>query len=470
MRKWLLIFTLLTSVGAWADDGLAQFCVVDGKSWDVLLNDFIAGWDNQGNFCEYKRFIAMNSLISLDMRANSDQYNQRMDQLYAFENKSEPVNYLEMAFQETWANQVVDAWLDLDDGLAAGKGSGALLNLIGVSLVSPHIKQYSSRPIVFLKTLLSGFFEKHKFTFGVKTKPLVTPSMAVGQRPATITAFVHPPLLPGQLDPVDDQTRSGFIEEFHDQILAAGAGAATGWVSGHFEDVGFRFIWPTWGSILSRANWSRTKFTDLSSPGMIASLAAAFYLADRAAQSEAYADFRKRVTISKTDLLTLANQILRDVNAKDNYQTWVHVEQLKNGLMLENYLLTRQNIQDLSNESERAKHQLRVHFADCGVSRDQTVAAQKAIFESRISANIEHERPNLEASLDITQSVQLILLKQSDPLVDPLIDTVRDLMLRDRMILESKIVVDSVWDDIVSAVSTVQAECKLLNSDSGVYP
>jgi hypothetical protein len=320
----------------------------------------------------------------------------------------------------------------------------------------------------FLREFITNYLKKRALVFGSTSVGRNVKKLSFGNKPEIETGFVRPPLADLKAEPSDARTRGVFVNEFWDQIIAAGAGVGGGWIGGHYASLGVKSVVPKWAAVFTRSLWSRSKVADFASPGVLAGFAVTYYLSDKISEGVTRFEFHKRVDAAKNNLTGIAANITSSVAAKNEYGVWLNSEKLKNGLMLQNYLLTKDFTQGLSEESDKAIRLTLADFADCDRSRERIIESQKIKFKTGVRALLQKERINLLAALDVTQAVQEILLAQSDAMTEPLIDTNNNLLLRDRWILDAEQVGEEAWRDITAAVTDVQIECSLAPAE--VYP
>jgi hypothetical protein len=330
--------------------------------------------------------------------------------------------------------------------------------LATAALVIPHSKTFSAKTVRFLRDFVTNYVRKRALVFGGTSVGTSLSRLSFGSQSKIETGMVRPPLLDSSGEASDPRTRGVFVGEYWDQMIAASAGVAGGWVGGHYSSLAVKSVLPKWTSV-TRASWARGKVADFASPGVLTGFAVTFYLSYKISEGMSNHEFQKDVSAAKANLNALAGKVTAAVAAKNEYDVWLKSEQLKNGLMLQNYLLTRNFTQNLSDESERYIRGTLARFSNCGFDRERILAGQRTAFKKRVAAEINREKINLLAALDITQSVQEILLAGSDAMTGPLIETNGNLLTRDRWILDADSLGEEMWQDIVGAVKDVHVEC-----------
>jgi len=444
-------------------------CNVAGKGWDQLLQDFIAGWTGgQPDFCEFKRFLGLNQMISVDMRMNESEYNQRMDQLYAFNDNSEPVNWLVMNFVDTWAGIFINANMDRD--FAHGKSwqsdtTWMTLSVVVISLLVPYMKKFTTRPVRFLRVLLNDLFESEPAIYGSVSTLTGVAGLAAGEQPAA-NHIVRPPLVSGTSGDLGDQvTRDGFMKDFEEEMIAAGSGVLSHWLAAHGASWGVGLVFPSWTIVFNRANISRTKFIDWAKPPVLAGLVVSFVAADLVAKGTENHQFLDHVDKTRGDLLNLADDAMG--NPRNELRSWQDMEKIKTELVAQNYLMTKDFMEDLGELVEREKTATVGEFGNCQDSHEQILAEHRTLFRTQLLKLIKKDKRNLDAALDITQSTQLALTRRPDPLTVPLVSIIQQLSVRDRLLMDADVMTDSIWRSVNAELSGLQVQCL---PDDVLYP
>ena len=475
MRKTLISITLAASLCAHAEMApqnappaplapaeVTPACGVEGKNWDQLLQDFIAGWSgSQPDFCEFKRFLSLNEMISVDMRMNEAEYNQRMEQLYAYNDQSEPVNWLVMAFVDTWAGIFVNANLEKEFDHAQSWRSSTtwmMLSVVVVSLLVPNMKKFSTRPMRFLRILINDLFENEPAIYGSTSTLKAVSGLSLGQQPQLANHLVRPPLVSAG-DATDQLTRNAFMRDFEDEMIAAGSGVLSGWLAAHGVSWGIGLVYPSWTIIFNRANISRTKFIDWAKPPVLAGLIATFVVSDLIAEGTAKHEFLDRVEKVRSDLMKLGDDVMANLSPRNELRMWQDMEKLKNILVLQNYLMTKNFMEDLGELVEKEKAATLQEFPDCQFSHETILEQHRIAFERRLVKLVKYYQRSLDGALDITQSAQLALSRRPDPMTVPLLSVIQQFSVRDRLLMDPEVMTDSIWRSVAGELKDEKVEC-----------
>lgn len=441
-------------------------CGEIGADFEAILQEFLNHWTGEPDFCEFKRFTALNEMITEDMQHAPERYVQRMNVLKNSKNrKPEAINYLLLSFQETWFNTYIDAIILREEGRSGAWSRwltiGAAGSVVGM-LALPFTKKYSSKPIRLFQTGLKHFLQKRALTFGSTSVTSQLDHLRPDISRKTPKIFVAPPLyFGGDEEILDNRTYRIFLTEIQDDVISATNGVLGGWFLGHATSVVVRDrVAKSWAdTLLGRFKWTASKPAVFASPGMIVGFAVTFIATDKVSDLSSDYLFQRRFKEIRAkvdvELLALANAI----DKRQEFMIYSKGEKLKNDLALQNFILTRELTEEVASETEEISQAILHKFSYCNEPREKTLAKKKKRFMKNIAEIVASYDRNIKAALVIAQSAQEVLLSHPHAMTKTLVASNDKLLLRTTWLLDAKQTANDLWPDIEKAVKDKPVEC-----------
>lgn len=479
LKTWCVILSLILgvpSLGRAMPDFVQETPAcgeLTGQSFEKIVDDFLKEWSGEIGFCAFRKVTALNEMIAQDMSTNPRRYADRMNFLVSQKNRNqEAINHLLISFQETWFNTNIDSILLREDGrsglwsrwLTIG-AAGSAMALLAV----PLTKKYSSKPLRLFKTGLKHFLQKRAITFGSTSISSQLDRFTHDRPKKAPETFVAPPLYFGGDDEVlDERTYKIFLNEMQEDVVAATSGVLGGWFLGHGASVVIRDnLAKTWSdTALKRYAWTSTKPAVFASPGMITGFAVTIVATNMISDFTSDILFNKRFREIRLKIHDEIGQLSTALQAGREFQIFSKAEKLKNDLTLQNFILSRELVEDLGALSESASHDLLNSFKLCVEPRDRLLERAKVRFYKNVNKLISQRARNLKAALLLSQDVQGVLLARPHELTKTFAATNDKLMMRATWLLDSNVTASDLWQDLSHAVKDQPVDC--LNLSDGM--
>ncbi len=444
----------------------APVCGEIGGEFEQIVREFSKNWSGEPDFCEFKRFTALNEMITEDMRHAPERYVQRMNFLKSQKDaKPEAINYLLLSLQETWFNTYIDAIILREEGRSGAWSRwltiGAAGTVIGL-LALPFTKKYSSKPIRLFQTGLKHFLQKRALTFGSTsvTTQLDHFRPEVGrQAPQT---FVAPPLFfAGDEEILDNRTYKIFLTEIQNDVISATTGVLGGWFIGHGASVIVRdYVAKSWSeTAFGRFKWAVSKPALFASPGMIAGFAVTVAATNGVSDFSSDYLFQKRFKEIRSNLGVELHALAQALVKGDDFMTYTKGEKLKNDLALQNFVLTRELTEEIAAEAESTSETILHRFSYCMEHREKILVEMKKRFAKNIALAVKLHGRNVKAALVLAQDAQAVFLRQPHALTRNLTGANDKLMMRTTWLLDPAQTAGDLWMDIEKAVNNQPVEC-----------
>jgi hypothetical protein len=274
-------------------------------------------------------------------------------------------------------------------------------------------------------------------------------------------AFVQPPLFySGDGGATGEERVDGvFTDEVWRELISSGTGIAAGWWSGNKVSFWVKGRAPKWTNVFGENAFTRLRVVDFASPGLLTGLGVTFVTTGLVANVMENAEFQAHYLATREELLRQAWNVHEAMGEGSEVRLWREVERLKNGLMLQNYLLTRELNEDLVAEMSSAGSGLAAALRVCGASREAEAKSAKARFEKRVQKAVGSNRVSVEAALDLSNRLQVVLNSHPDEMTRSLRDLNHQFLLKGLWLTDASQLTSELWPEIQKAADQPGGEC-----------